>query len=220
MQSELLSEYNELTATIKALREQAKEKAKTILKQGMASYFQKHGSLIRCITWTQYTPYFNDGESCEFSVNEPVALMWPLIPSDDEDEEDDDYSEDSKHTYYAPEFDLQALAERIELMTAYEADPVAWSKAKVAERNTTMRGSYRYPDNYYITYPPDQYSVEELKLMVIRAEQVTDEFKRDTDAVLIFIASMDEEVLEELFGDHVRVIITAEDTIVEEYNHD
>jgi hypothetical protein len=217
MQSELLSEYNELTATIKALREQAKEKAKAILKQGMASYFQKHGSLVRCITWKQYTPYFNDGESCEFSVHEPVAIMWPLVESD---EEDDDYSEDSKHTYYAPDFDLQGLTERIELMTAYEADPVAWSRAKVAERNAEFRGSYRYPDNYYITYPPDQYSVEELNLMVIRAEQITDEFKRDTDEVLSFITSMDEEVLEELFGDHVQVIITAEDTIVEYYNHE
>lgn len=219
MQSELLAEYSELTATINALREQAKEKAKIILKQGMASYFEKHGSLVRCITWRQYTPYFNDGETCEFSVHEPVAIMWPVVEAED-DEDCDEYSEDSKYAYYAPDFDVLGLAERIEVMTAYEADPVAWSKERVAERNAEMRGSYRYPDNYYISYPPDQHSVEELELMVTRAHQVTDDFKRDTDAVLIFIASMDEDVLKELFGDHVQVIINADDTIVEDYNHD
>lgn len=219
MQSELLLEYNELTATINALREQAKEKAKLILKQGMASYFEKHGSLVRCITWRQYTPYFNDGESCEFSVHEPVAIMWPVVETEDE-EDDGEYSEDSKYAYYAPDFDVKALAERIQVMTHYEADPLAWSKAKVAERNTTMLSSYRYPDNYYITYPPDQYSVEELKLMVVRASHLHPDFKADTDAVLGFIASMDEDVLKELFGDHVQVIITADDTIVEEYSHE
>jgi hypothetical protein len=218
MQSELLAEYNELTTTIRALREQAKEKAKIILQQGMASYFEKHGNLVRCITWRQYTPYFNDGESCEFSVHEPVAIMWPVIET--EDEEDDDYSEDSKHAYYTADFDVQGLVERVELMTAYEADPIAWSKACVSERNSAMIGSYRYPDNYYVTYPPDQYSVEELELMVTRAEQVTEDFKRDTEAVLGFINSMDESIMEELFGDHVQVIINANDTIVEDYNHD
>ena len=83
MQSELLAEYNELTTKINALREQAKEKAKTIIKEGMTSYFEKHGSLVRCITWRQYTPYFNDGESCEFSVHEPVAIMWPVVETED-----------------------------------------------------------------------------------------------------------------------------------------
>lgn len=29
----------------------------------------KESTLIESISWTQYTPYFNDGDSCEFSVN-------------------------------------------------------------------------------------------------------------------------------------------------------
>ena len=218
MQSELLTEYNELTTAIRSLREQAKEAAKTILKQGLASYFEKHGSLIRCIVWTQYTPYFNDGESCEFSVHEPVAIMWPVVETAEDDE--DDYSEDSKYAYYANDFDIQEITKRIKLMTNYEADPLAWSKVRVAERNAEQRGSFRYPDNYYITYPPDQCSVEELNLMLIRATLVDSSLKTDTDALLAFIRSIDEVIMEELFGDHVRVIITANETIVEDYNHD
>ena len=32
--------------------------------------FFKLVPLVKRIEWTQYTPYFNDGDSCEFSVNE------------------------------------------------------------------------------------------------------------------------------------------------------
>jgi hypothetical protein len=41
---------------------------------------------IAKLGWTQYTPYFNDGDPCVFSVGEP----WFRTVDDDEDE--DDYS--------------------------------------------------------------------------------------------------------------------------------
>ena len=47
------------------------------------------------ICWTQYTPYFNDGETCTFSVND--ATLRPLTrKSDDptEDEDDEPYDND------------------------------------------------------------------------------------------------------------------------------
>lgn len=31
--------------------------------------FEKSNGKIKSFGWTQYTPYFNDGEDCEFSVN-------------------------------------------------------------------------------------------------------------------------------------------------------
>jgi hypothetical protein len=30
---------------------------------------------IRGVTWTQYTPYFNDGEPCTFGVNDPALIL-------------------------------------------------------------------------------------------------------------------------------------------------
>lgn len=44
---------------------------------------------ITHIKWTQYTPYFNDGETCEFSVRSPEFFtdeMW-------KEYEEDDYAE-------------------------------------------------------------------------------------------------------------------------------
>ena len=34
--------------------------------------------LIYAIRWHQYTPYFNDGDACVFSVNEPYFRFSPL----------------------------------------------------------------------------------------------------------------------------------------------
>lgn len=34
---------------------------------------------VRAIGWQQYTPYFNDGEPCEFSVNELALDLDPAI---------------------------------------------------------------------------------------------------------------------------------------------
>ena len=41
------------------------------------------------IVWMQYTPYFNDGDACTFSVNDPT-LRKTLAEVDAEDDERDD----------------------------------------------------------------------------------------------------------------------------------
>lgn len=47
------------------------------------------------VSWTQYTPYFNDGEACEFGVHEPQFLLHG------EHEKDDvPYSENSINEKY------------------------------------------------------------------------------------------------------------------------
>lgn len=52
---------------IKKFREEAAE----IFKQSVRVLFNSSPDL-QLITWTQYTPYFNDGEECVFSVNSPT----------------------------------------------------------------------------------------------------------------------------------------------------
>jgi len=46
------------------------ESATTLFKEFTVSFFEKNPA-IQSIVWTQYTPYFNDGDTCEFSVHEP-----------------------------------------------------------------------------------------------------------------------------------------------------
>lgn len=46
------------------------EEATTLFKGFTVAFFEKNPA-IQSIVWTQYTPYFNDGDTCEFAVHEP-----------------------------------------------------------------------------------------------------------------------------------------------------
>lgn len=59
----LLQEQQELTKKFQA-------KAQDLFKETTKEFFDKNPA-VTAIMWTQYTPYFNDGDTCEFSVNEP-----------------------------------------------------------------------------------------------------------------------------------------------------
>ena len=56
------------------LRKQFQEKARDLFNRVVADFFEMNPA-INLITWTQATPYFNDGEPCEFSVHylEPMT---------------------------------------------------------------------------------------------------------------------------------------------------
>jgi len=68
---------------------------------------------LQSIEWTQYTPYFNDGDACVFGVNElyfgfnkqdaesKVATMADLVEDDNDDEDyesDDPFDAENKFT--------------------------------------------------------------------------------------------------------------------------
>lgn len=60
------------------------KEGKNILKATFSDFFSSHPE-IRSIVWTQYTPYFNDGEACVFSINdfEFILDMDSALVSDD-----------------------------------------------------------------------------------------------------------------------------------------
>src|SRR5688572_30748584 len=80
-----LKELNELKAAYEtALREKGQE----IIKVAFRDMFEKHPDLIS-LRWTQYTPYFNDGDACTFSVHDPEA-GWVGMPDYDPNEDQGD----------------------------------------------------------------------------------------------------------------------------------
>jgi len=82
---ESLKESND---KLTAAREAAKATFKDLVKVGFAEFFVAHPE-IQAIKWKQYTPYFNDGDACVFSVHDWYAKPTDaaLAPKDDEDEE-------------------------------------------------------------------------------------------------------------------------------------
>jgi hypothetical protein len=53
------------------------EQARAMFKEITKEFFEKNPG-ITGVVWTQYTPYFNDGDTCVFRVGEPTFTNAPI----------------------------------------------------------------------------------------------------------------------------------------------
>lgn len=56
------------------VKKEIKENGKEALKEAFAAFFDKNPQ-CKALRWRQYTPYFNDGDSCTFSVRDAEVSM-------------------------------------------------------------------------------------------------------------------------------------------------
>lgn len=83
----------ELTEEFGALRKAFQEKAQAALTEGIAAFFVENPE-IEYLRWTQYAPYFNDGEPCIFHVHDVHAFLTAQaradfgLPAESEDDEE------------------------------------------------------------------------------------------------------------------------------------
>jgi hypothetical protein len=80
---------------IREMQAEVQKKIREIGQDGMrevfAEVFAQHPDL-EAVRWRQYTPYFNDGEACTFSVND-AYIKFKGYPKDSEDEDCGDYED-------------------------------------------------------------------------------------------------------------------------------
>lgn len=95
--SELKTKLQDLKQQMADLRKNIEEQAKAFFKEAAAELFEKHPNL-NSFSWTQYTPYWNDGETCEFSAHtdyfnlsmkKAAEAQVPGLEDEDYDEEED-----------------------------------------------------------------------------------------------------------------------------------
>jgi hypothetical protein len=140
----------------KVFREQYLIEARALFKEIISYVFEKNPN-INSIKWIQYTPYFNDGDECVFSVHEPSFTNAV---------EDDDLDNISYGEYNGDNEDI----------FSYYA--------------------YRAEDNKDVI---------------------------DPESIIMFndfVMHEVEDILRDMFGDHVEVIATREGFKVQEYDHD
>lgn len=77
-----MSKLEELKKLKEAYKAALKDTAKDILKERVQEWFKQRPE-AQFICWRQYTPYFNDGDPCVFSVHD---LYWTSVAEPDEDE--------------------------------------------------------------------------------------------------------------------------------------
>lgn len=71
MNKELNNAFEQLISDQAELQRKFQEQAQGLFKQITKEFFDKNPG-INAVIWTQYTPYFNDGDTCEFRVNDPT----------------------------------------------------------------------------------------------------------------------------------------------------
>jgi hypothetical protein len=123
---------NKLTVLVKKiteLRETMKREGKEALKEAFVEFFDKHPE-AKEILWTQYTPYFNDGDACTFSkhsaelkvypskVAEDVAKLLGINSEDNLDGDESDYG-----------YGESCAADRLESLKDFDADS-RWDRCK------------------------------------------------------------------------------------------
>lgn len=175
---------------VEELRKVMKGQGKEAVKGAFADFFQDHPE-AKAIVWTQYTPYFNDGDACVFRVNElelkaNVSKVAPdvakLLGEDPETTDDD---EDNEESY-------------------------GYGEACLA----TMLGHLSSEEGSWYQEYLDDAGVERRDLTA-EEQSLVDDFDG-----LVEAANKLDEVFELVFGDHCQVTATRDGFDVTEYDHD
>lgn len=83
-----------IVAEFNKVQKEFQGKAQKALREAFSEFFDANPT-IDSIYWTQYAPYFNDGDECFFGVHEMYAVLKDYKVAEGEDEVDeDDYMED------------------------------------------------------------------------------------------------------------------------------
>lgn len=63
-----LEEFKQKQAALKAQQDALSENVKDLIIAGSQQFFEQNPH-VKSYSWKQYTPYFNDGDVCEFSAH-------------------------------------------------------------------------------------------------------------------------------------------------------
>ncbi len=66
--NQIKTKLNEIQKQIEKLEKQAHKESSKLISKGFKEIFKKYPTL-ESFSWTQYTPYFNDGNECVFSAH-------------------------------------------------------------------------------------------------------------------------------------------------------
>lgn len=164
--------FDALIEEQRALKTKFQTEAQAIFKEIMKEFFDKNPG-ITALKWSQYTPYFNDGDACVFRVNEVY------------------------HT--------NASVDELENVTV-------WGEYEGEDESVWVTGNIAYVLNSGSKY----YKEEAAKIL---AAGGVDENSCKLIDKMIQSSEM-EDIMREMFGDHVAVTATREGFDVNEHAHE
>jgi hypothetical protein len=217
-------EHKTLQDQINELNKKMQDKSKDLMKEAFRHFLEKYEEVVECVFWTQYTPYFNDGEACEFSVHDMFIRL-----KDDEDACDyegstifdtDDITSLKKTIADFEEWENDPMAAarkyQSDYIKLYNRDPFAPDRYSYSSRGKTSEQLMREWKPHYGTKAQYQDQLEAAEKLV----RAYPNLKRDFDELSSMISSIDENLMKAMFGDHAKVIVSSNGIEIEEFNHD
>jgi hypothetical protein len=183
----LKKKISKIQKQIEKLKNQISEDCQELFKLSYQEIFDNNPD-FNSFSWTQYTPYFNDGDPCDFSAH------TDYIRIDDDEEET---------SLYELENDLKELKRK---------DKVIKNLQKEIE-GLIEQG--KKEDDWEIKHKKNRIDT----LNSLNIEDVEKKYKF-LNEINDLMQNMDQDVLETMFGDHAKVIVTREGAEVESYEHD
>lgn len=154
--SRTIEEFAALKSAWRKQQEELRKEGQVLLCDALQDLFNNNESLKE-ISWTQYTPWFNDGDTCEFSTyaHSPKVNGW------------------EENSWW------------------YGLDKESDDKGEGEDEEDASDSG--------------------------KALKLSNELYKE---ILTILNILDEDDYKEIFGDHVKVVITKEGYEVEEYRHD
>lgn len=195
----LRSDLDEHTAAVHA---EIKVEARKVIEAVGTEFFARNPSVV-AIRWTQYTPYWQDGDACVFRANDPELQ---LFEPDDEDSER--YFDGHQSLLRTRSYREKAIAE---IETEIAAGPSA---------ETTRRHWHRTRGQSDIDDAKADIAKIDAKIERIGGVEAYTRIVADFEDAAAVIKSITNADLEIVFDDHVQVFVTKDGVTVEEYEHD
>ena len=167
--SKLQEKFDKLLDEQEELRRKFQATAQELFKETTKEFFDSNPA-ITAVVWTQYTPYFNDGDTCEFGVNSPTFTNAP------------------------------------------DPESVSWGSYDGDEEGVFAVENISYVMNSDRDYYKNEQ--EAIKKAGVIDVDSCEAFQR------MICSSAMEDVMQAMFGNHVKVIATRDGFDIQDYDHD
>lgn len=84
----IVTDFEKIEAMYQKQKREASNKFKIAFEAFVTDFFKLVPSVKR-VVWTQFTPYFNDGDACYFRVNDPTFYNFTMDENEDYRDEED-----------------------------------------------------------------------------------------------------------------------------------
>jgi len=186
-----------LKSRIEDFTAECKKRNEAFFAEAVKSIFEEF-PCVDSFSWTQYTPYFNDGDTCNFSAHTDYFTM----------------TTDGGEMEWEGEYELKEYANKAKnspaINSAIEVQLATLEKDKKNAIEAEFFGEAERIKN----------KIEELKSQLIPPNTDYALYLKAYQTIKNVLGAFDDDAFKMLFGDHCRVLVAKDSVTTEEYSHD